>query len=356
MPRLAYAYTCGVDLHRDSAQICVVDARGERVQERRFTFGSATTRTSLLDFIVGLGRVEVAVESVGMNRWFVNGLEARGLVVGQDLLVVHAAFLRLSESGKKTDRRDAREIARRLHLGDLRRRGRSYYATEAECDTRRLLRTRRELVKQRQQCISTLRGMFRAYALSMPRGTLWSQSSLQWLSEHVTQLPTGAFAAGSLVCVLQRTQQEILRLETEIRRRARRDRRASDLMREVPQVAELTALTLVAELGDLSRFDGPRQAAAYPGLVPSVNDSGDAQRHGRLIKPGNRHLRWILGQVAVRLLASNARVKQWAVPYRKRMPTNRIRTALARRLLVGIYRSQQRGERFSLERCLGMKP
>jgi len=356
MSTLAYAWYCGVDLHRDSAQVRVEDAQGEHGQDRKFTFTSPASRERLLDYITGLDRVEVAVEALGLNRWFVNGLQARGLRVGTDVIVVHAAKLRLRESGKKTDRRDAREITRRLRLGDLERACKSYYATETEYDTRRLVRTRRHLIAARQRCIGLLRASFRNYALWMPPGALWTEQNLTWLEQHVSSLPAGAFACQSMVTMLRSVQTEIKRLEKEITRRARRDVRAQALIEEIPQIAELTALTLVAEFGDLTRFTSTRAVAAYPGLVPSVNDSGAVHRHGRLTTAGNRHLRWILGQLAVRLMTTNALVRRWAAPQRKQRHQNTIRTALARRLLVGIYRSQLRGERFSLERCLGMKP
>jgi transposase len=333
----------------------VEDATGSNDKDRRFTFTSPASRERLLDHIASLGRVQVAVEALGLNRWFVNGLQARGLRVGTDVIVVHAAKLRLRESGKKTDRRDARELARRLRLGDLEKECKSYYATDTEYDTRRLVRTRRHLVATRQRCIGLLRAAFRTYALSMPSGQLWTEKNLAWLDQHVNSLPAGSFASQSAVAMLRGVQAEIKRLEKEIARRARRDPRAWALVEEIPQLAELTALTLVVELGDLTRFTSTRAVAAYPGLVPAVNDSGSVHRHGRLTKAGNRHLRWILGQLAVRLMTTNKLVRRWAAPQRRRRHQNTIRTALARRLLIGIYRSQVRREPFSLERCLGMK-
>jgi len=67
-----------------------------------------------------------------------------------------------------------------------------------------------------------------------------------------------------------------------------------------------TALTLDAELGDLKRFGSAKQLCAYAGLVPRVADSADRQSHGPLTKGGNTEVRWIVGQWALRLLASKA--------------------------------------------------
>ncbi len=122
----------------------------------------------------------------------------------------------------------------------------------------------------------------------------------------------------------------------------------------VPQVGAQTALTLIYELGDVARFKNARAAASYAGLVPRVANSADLSHHGPITKRGNVELRWIVNQCAVRLLATHSLVRRWAEPRRKRMHKNKVRTALARRLLVAIYSVLRNGEVFSMERCLGM--
>ena len=122
----------------------------------------------------------------------------------------------------------------------------------------------------------------------------------------------------------------------------------------IPQVGAQTALTLVAELGDVHRFRNARAAASYGGLVPRVANSADTSHHGRITKKGNKELRWALNQVAVRLLSNHPAVQRWAAPLLRRMHKNKVRTTLARRLLVGIYIVLRRGEIFSMERCLGV--
>ena len=89
-----------------------------------------------------------------------------------------------------------------------------------------------------------------------------------------------------------------------------------------------------------------------PGLAPRVANSADKSHHGRITKRGNRELRWILTQWSVRLLSFNSIAKEWAEPLLLRMHRNKVRIALARRLLIGIYIMLTRGDAFSLERCL----
>ena len=93
--------------------------------------------------------------------------------------------------------------------------------------------------------------------------------------------------------------------------------------------------------------------SSYAGLVPRVMSSGEKQWHGALDKRGNRHLRWILGQWAVRLMAFHPEVRRWVERRLHRTSKNRLRMALARRLLVGLYASERDGVSFSLTTCLG---
>ncbi len=117
-----------------------------------------------------------------------------------------------------------------------------------------------------------------------------------------------------------------------------------------------TAATIHYELGDLGRFGSSREVAAYAGVVPRVSQSGEGKaHHGRITKRGNGELRWILTQWAVRLLAFDPVTRKRAQGLGRKLPKNKLRVALARRLLVGVYMMRTRGEVFSMSRCMGIK-
>jgi len=173
------AYSIGVDLHRNVIQICVLDERGERVAEERKRYRSLEEGLEAVALLRRFGpSCRIAVEALGLNRWFVNACREAGL----DILVVDPRKLDLKKLGKKTDRRDAREIARRLWLGDLDRMARTYYPSDAEYGRRKLLRVRHRLVEMRQQTVNPLRGMLNAYQVPAPKGTLYTGPSLRRLA------------------------------------------------------------------------------------------------------------------------------------------------------------------------------
>ena len=346
------AYHVGIDLHKTVAQVCVLDAEGEVLHERRWRLGTEPEREALLSWLEGFGpQGQFAVEALGCNRWFVLACQARGY----EILVVDPTQLDLKRTGKKTDRRDAREIARRLHLGDLARHALSYFPTEAEYADRKLLRTRHRLAQTRTALIAQIRGILNAYAIRPPADTLYTKPALAWLRRLELGEAALKLALDGLVDSLEAIHRNVVRLTARSRDAVRSREDLTAMQKELPGAGEQTVFTLVAELGEASRFGRARQAAAYGGAVSRIHQSADRAHHGRITKRGNRELRFILGQWAVRLMARDDRVKQWAQPMLRRMHKNKVRTALARRLLVGVWVMLKRGEVFSLEACLGSR-
>lgn len=340
----------GIDLHRSVIQICVLDAGGGRIAEERIRYQSLEEGLEAVAFVERFAPdCRVAVEALGLNRWFVNACQTRGI----DVLVCDPRKLELKKLGKKTDRRDAREIARRLWLGDLDRMARTYYPSDEEYGRRKLLRVRHRLVQMRQQTINQLRGMLNAYQITAPRGALYTRPSRERLA--AVELPVAELqqAFDALRAVLAELQVQIGTLTQRIRRLPREEADVAVLATAIPGIGAQSAATLLAELSDVKRFAGPRAVAAYAGLIPRVSQSADKAHHGRMTKQGNPELRWILSQWAVRLMKDDPLVRSWAQKLRRRVHKNKARMALARRLLVGLWVVLTRGEAFDLRRCLG---
>jgi len=342
-------YFIGIDLHKTVVQVCVLDGQGSVVEEFRMRLERPELGQEVITRLIrwrATGRV--VVEAVGFNRWFVNACRAAGLSV----VVADAVKLGLAKLGKKTDRRDAYELARRLFLGDIDRHAATYYPSDEEYGVRKIERVRHRLVAIRQQVVNQIRGLLNAYLLPAPGTSLYSARSLAALKEMALPTPELTLCLQTLVTSLTAVQEQIERLTQTIRERAAAPA-VQQFAAHLPNVGPQTALTLHAELGDLSRFRGSRQVSAYVGLAPRVTNSADTRHHGRLTKRGNPELRWIVSQWAVRLLArGEPQVQHWAASRLRRMHKNKVRLALARRLLVGLYVSHCRGEEFSLDRCL----
>jgi transposase len=167
-----------IDLHKTVIQVCVLDDRGELSEEFRLRLATPEDGQEALRRLTRwrtTGRF--VVEALGLNRWFVNGCRAAGL----SITVADAAKLGLKRLGKKTDRLDAWELARRLFLGDIERYATTYYPSDAEYGVRKVLRVRHQLVAMRQQVVNQIRALLNVYFMPAPGAVLYTGPSLKAL-------------------------------------------------------------------------------------------------------------------------------------------------------------------------------
>ena len=193
----------------------------------------------------------------------------------------------------KTNRRDAVSLARLHRAGELTAVWVPDTLHEAVRDLSRARETAMEdLRRKRQQVTSFLLRQGRSYA----GRTTWSGRHRRWLAEQTFDHPAQQL-------VLQEA------VDTAKEAEARLDRLGAALAEIVPTwsmapvvaayqamrgVNFLAATTLVAEVGDLRRFDNPAQLMSFLGLVPSEHSTGDTPRRGAITKTGNRRARRVL--------------------------------------------------------------
>jgi transposase len=130
-------------------------------------------------------------------------------------------------------------------------------------------------------------------------------------------------------------QRPIDRLDGEIRQHARTDPRVK-VLTQLPGVGPFTALVIVAETGDITRFGSARKLAAWAGLTPTVRGSDRTVRHGHISKQGSTWLRWILCEAA----QTAKRHPGFAPTYQaiaRRRGKKIATTAIARKLLARAY-------------------
>lgn len=105
------------------------------------------------------------------------------------------------------------------------------------------------------------------------------------------------------------------------------------VLKTIPGIGEFFARLIDAEIDDISRFRNPKKLAAYAGLVPSTYSSGGKTFHGKIIKQGNKWLRWAFVEAVSPAIATDAQLR---APYDhlKIRGTNKARVAIARKLLT----------------------
>ena len=122
------------------------------------------------------------------------------------------------------------------------------------------------------------------------------------------------------------------RIDAELRQHAKADPRVR-VLQTLPGVGQFTALMMVAEIGDITRFPSARKLASWAGLTPTVRGSDLTVRHGHISKQGSAWLRWVLNQAA----QTAKRSPEFAATYSsiaKRRGKKIATIAIARKLLT----------------------
>jgi transposase len=190
----------------------------------------------------------------------------------------------------KTDRRDAVQLARLARSGDLTR----VYVPQVEDEAIR------DLTRAREDTISDLKSAkFRLQAFLLRQDIRyvgranWNPAHLRWLSAVVCPTPAQQLVFQEYVRAVNEHTERLQRLEQALQDevQAWRLNPVVEALQALRGVQFTVAVTLVAEIGDLTRFDNPRELMKFLGLIPSEYSSGEQRRQGSITKAGNTHAR-----------------------------------------------------------------
>jgi transposase len=202
----------------------------------------------------------------------------------------------------KTDRRDALKLARCYRAGDLT----PVWVPDAAHEALRdLVRAREaakgDLLRARHRLSKFLlrHGWRRPESIKSP----WTNAHLEWIKTKVHfEQPAQEIALTDYVHQVEHLVARIERLDQAVLEAARsvppRMRAVIEALQALRGIAQVTAVTIVAELGQISRFAKARQLMGYSGLVPREDSSGERERRGAITKTGNAHLRRVIVEAA----------------------------------------------------------
>ena len=201
----------------------------------------------------------------------------------------------------KTDRRDAERLARCYRAGELT----AVWAPDAAHEALRDLVRAREAAKKDQRKARHRLGKFLLrHGQRRPEGIrAWTKKHREWIKSHVR------FEQPALEATLADYLEEVDHAGTRITtldkaidqalgQAPREIRAVVEALQALRGVAQTTAVSIVAEVGSLSRFPSPRELMGYSGLVPSEYSSGNRVQRGGITKTGNGHLRQLIGEAA----------------------------------------------------------
>lgn len=320
----------GVDLHKRSCWVTVLDADGHLLESRKL----GTEKWQLLDFF---GQVEkpaaLAVEATFNWYYFLNVVEPLGL----ELHLVHPWKTRAIASARiKHDRLDSRVLAELLRTGFL---AEAWIAPREVREQRQLLRYRVHTVQWATRAKNSIHGVLNRNGIRSPLRSPFGPQGREFLGE--VELPgTDRWEVEGQLARLDLLAGQLSELDREIRRRCRTSPVAQAL-EQIPGIGPFIALLLLAEIGDIQRFPTAKHLASYTGLVPSLYASGERRWGGAITKQGSSVLRWALVQAAHRA-ALSPRFQEFYQRQRERHGAGKATVALARKLAtIAYYRWRQ---------------
>jgi len=293
-------FYCGIDLSARDCHVCVIDQQLRVLVQQKLRNELPKICQLLEPYKANL---KIVVESTFNWYWLIDGLQAGGF----EVILAHTLGLYLITGAKvKTDRRDAYALAKLLLVGAVP----TAYIYPAEIrPVRDLLRRRLHVVQVRAGEYGSLRRLLlRQGILSHKQQEIKSatESELeQWFAHPLVRLH-----ASQELQRIELYSQQIARLEETILALAQTEQ-SYQLLQQLPGVGQTIALTILYEVGELSRFANAKVFSSYCRVIPGVAQSGQVTRRGRGSKQGNHYLKAAFSQAAVHAVRCYPQVRRY---------------------------------------------
>jgi transposase len=328
----------GIDLHRRTSTIYRMNADGEvlgcvRVPSQPFELGQAVAEAG--------EHPEVVLESTYGWYWAADLLKE----MGANVHLAHPLGNNWGNRRVKNDERDAKDLAAMLRLGRL---SEGWIAPPEVRELRELVRYRFRLIHHRSSLKAQIHGVMAKNGVLPVRKDMWHTSGPAQLDQLCEELPDAyVLRLQSLRDLLEVYEAEVVMVDDAIRQRVRDDPGYRAITR-IDGVGKVIGAVFVAEIGDISRFPGPKQLCSWAGLTPKHRESDEKVWRGHITRQGSPLVRWAAIEAVSKyrggekLRADYFRIREHAGKFKARV-------AVARKLLTLVYYGLRDGEIRALE-------
>jgi transposase len=338
-----HKHYCGVDLHARTMYVCILDKEGAVLLHRdlpsdpvRFLLAIRPYREDLV----------VGVECIFTWYWLADlcAKESIAFVLG------HALYMKAIHGTKsKNDRIDSRKIAGLLRGGLL---PQAYVYPAEMRATRDLMRRRLHFVRHRGQLLAHIQMTHHQYNLPSPGKRISYRSNRVGLGDGFEDLSVRESIAAD-VTLANHYEALINELELSVLRQARgHDANSFQLLRSIPGIGKVLALTILYEIHDIHRFQRVQQFASYSRLVKCLQTSAGKVVGSSNAKMGNAYLKWAFSEAAVLFLAKCPQGKELLARIERKHSKAKALSILAHRIGRAAYFMLMRQKAFDAERFL----
>lgn len=279
----------GLDVHKESIAVAYV-AKAHHAEV--VSVGNIGTRQCDIDKLIRQLQSKSAhlifvYEAGPCGYWLYRYLTKKGHVCW---VIAPSLIPKKPGDRVKTNRRDAIKLARLMRSGDLT----PVYVPKVEDEAiRDLCRAREDAIRDLKAAKFRLKAFLLRHDIRSTGRATWRPAHLRWLSEVVCPTPAQQIVFQEYIRAVNEHTERLERLEQELTDQVETWRLAPvvEALQALRGVQFTVAVTTVAELGDLTRFDNPRQLMNYLGLTPSEYSTGERRRQGGITKTGNTHAR-----------------------------------------------------------------
>ena len=329
----------GIDHHRQYSHVTVMDPRGQVIRSGRV----ANLQSEIGKLLEGLEELEAVLETGRSSYTMVDVLEEMGMAVK----IAHPHEVKaIARAQIKTDKRDSEVLAHLLRMNmvpEVYRRSpenrqaqrvlrqRAFYVSAMTALKNRVhafLAQQKEEVRQeaaRETNIFSVKGQKMLLGLDLSRE---EKSLLAALLKTYRHLETRIEESTALVD----------KLYDEIRE--------AQLIRTIPGFGKYLAVLVAVEIADLNRFADAAHLHAYAGVIPSTHSSGDRTHHGKIVRAGNRWLRWAVVEAVWPAIRADFDLRCFYERLARNKGANKAKVATARRLLTIIYKVLKEGRNY----------
>ncbi len=340
----SHPYYCGIDLHARMLYVCILDDKGETVTHKKINAGPDELMKLVKPYI---GNIVIGVECMHCWYWVADWCDVQGI----DFVLGHALYMKAIHGGKtKNDKIDSFKIAKLLRGGNF---PLAYQYPQDMRATRDLLRRRTRLVRYAGELKAHVKNTASQYNLpDLNRLNLRYENNREQVRELFPDqmVQTSVDLDLDLVSFFDK---ELRKIEWKLKKHAQKfNSKEFSLLKTVPGIGDILSLTIVYEIGDISRFDSVQKFASYCRLVKCKAESAGKVYGTQGNKIGNAHLKWAFSEAAVLFLRGNDDAKRYLQKLQRRMPKSKALSVLAHKLGRAAYYMLKTGSVFDEARLL----